>query len=88
MITIYYHPQDPRISSWKERLDKMFMKYQLIEQEEATIIPLLLDGERQLEGVDAIEDYLNDLEEFVRAWYEDRCDRHDYDPDAPINSKS
>lgn len=81
MITIYYQPDSKEISSWKERLNQVFLKYELVKKDTA-VIPKLVDGEKQIEGSPAIEAYLNGLEQFVKGWYDDRCDRHDFDPDS------
>ncbi|GAA4307956.1 hypothetical protein GCM10023149_01660 [Mucilaginibacter gynuensis] len=80
MITIYFPADSKEISGWKDRLDNIFLKYQLIEEPDITQ-PRLTDDEKQAEGVAAIEAYMESMEQLVQGWYEDRCDRYDFDPD-------
>ncbi len=82
MITIYYPEGSHLISTWQERLNQLSFKYALIPQEAATE-PRLIDGEEQAEGIPAIEAHLASLEQFVKDWYDSRCDRYDFEPDAP-----
>jgi len=81
MITLHYPGGSTAVEKWKERLDQLFMHYELIEQG-ADTLPLLVDGELRTEGTDAIELYLDKLAQFVAGWYEDRCDRYDFDADS------
>ena len=80
MITVYYSSADTSISNWSARLDELFMPYELTEQS-ADRAPRLVDGEVQAEGAAAIEQHLDKLAQFVAGWYEDRCDRYDYNAD-------
>lgn len=82
MITIYYPPDNHLIRTWQDRLNQLSFKYKLIQADTATI-PRLVDGEEQAEGIPAIEAHLESLEQFVKDWYDSRCDRYDFDPDAP-----
>lgn len=86
MITIYYPRNSRNIDTWKENLDRIFMNYELKEGDDDTV-PKLTDGGQQFEGIPNIESYLESLERFVAGWYEDRCDRYEFDPDAPITIK-
>lgn len=81
MITIFYPQNGPDITGWKELLDRAFLKYEFIKQDNATP-HRLVDGEKEVEGVPAIEAYLENQEQFVKDWYEDRCDKYEFDPDA------
>ncbi|QMU26681.1 hypothetical protein [Adhaeribacter radiodurans] len=82
MITIYYPPDNHLIPTWQARLEKLAFKYELIPQDTVTE-PRLADGEEQAEGIPAIEAHLESLEQFKKDWYDSRCDRYDFDPDAP-----
>ena len=82
MVTIYYPEDSHLINAWQDRLDKLPLKYELIPQDTATE-PRLEDGGEQAEGIPAIEAHLESLEQFVKDWYDSRCDRYDFDPDAP-----
>ena len=82
MITIYYHQEDVEVKTWTERLDKLFFKYILVQQNESGL-PVLVDDEQELKGIKAIENHLDDLEKFVQGWYEDRCDRYEFLDEKP-----
>jgi len=81
MITIYYPSNDFDITGWQERLDRASLKYEFIIEDNATVARLV-DGENKAEGIPAIETYLESQEQFVQDWYEDRCDKYEFDPDA------
>jgi len=83
MITIYYNPQTQNISGWRELLDRISLKYEVFDVDKATQ-PRLIDGDKEAIGTAAIDEYLENLEKFVNGWYEDRCDKYDFDPDSPI----
>jgi len=82
MITIYYPPNSHLISTWQDRLNQLAFKYELIQDDAATE-PRLQDGEEHTEGIPAIEAHLESLEQFKKDWYDSRCDRYDFEPDAP-----
>ncbi|PSR55104.1 hypothetical protein AHMF7605_17135 [Adhaeribacter arboris] len=82
MITIYYPSNSHLINTWQERLNQLAFKYALI-QEDAATEPRLIDGDEQAEGIPAIEAHLESLEQFKKDWYDSRCDRYDFEPDAP-----
>jgi hypothetical protein len=84
MITINYPPDNKsNISSWQTRLDTLFVKY-TFKEDGRLKEPLLVDGAQQAQGLNAIDAYLDDLERLVDGWYEDRCDKHEFDPDSRI----
>ncbi|MCQ6957042.1 hypothetical protein [Mucilaginibacter aquariorum] len=80
MLTIYHHQDDKDVRAWKDRLDQLFVKYEFIEQENNEI-PKLQDSDKQVNGKEAIDTYLDGLEQFVKGWYEDRCDKYDFEPE-------
>ena len=81
MITIFYPRNGPDITAWQERLDRASLKYEFII-EDNTSVARLVDGQKEAEGIPAIEENLANQEQFVQDWYEDRCDKYEFDPDA------
>jgi hypothetical protein len=82
MIIINYPPVNKgNVSGWQARLDLLFVKYSFSADDTLTE-PLLIDGVWQVQGISAIATYLDDLERLVAGWYEDRCDKHEFDPDS------
>ena len=82
MIKIFHPRNGFDIKSWQERLDQVFLKYEFILEDRLNV-PRLVDGEIVAEGLPAMESYLESQEQFLTQWYEDRCDKYEYDPDAP-----
>lgn len=78
MITLFYEHANKDISTWTDRLDQLFLKYNLVEEPEAKF-PRLIDNNKIAEGKTAIDDYIDGLEQFVKGWYEDRCDKYEFD---------
>ena len=76
MIQIFHHHNDKSISNWKERLDQLFLRYEIIE-DFSEPLPRLVDDKERVEGDAAIDAYIDGLEQFVKGWYEDRCDKYD-----------
>ena len=56
------------------------MKYNLVEEPEAEYARLV-DDKKIAEGKTAIDAYIDGLEQFVKSWYEDRCDKYEFDTD-------
>jgi len=81
MIRLFYPPETGELSYWKTRLEQLALPYQLAELERGNE-PRLIDGEKEFTGAPAISTYLEELQQFVNGWYEDRCDRYEFDPDA------
>lgn len=81
MIKIYYSPGTTDVSAWKEKLEQIFADHEFIEQPNA-IIPRLADDQKEITGVADIDAYLTTQLEFQESWYEDRCDKYEFDPDA------
>jgi len=81
MITISYPRNGLDVSAWTERLDRTSLRYEFI-MDEHTTVPRLVDSGKEAVGIPAIEAYLEGLEQFVKDWYDDRCDKYDFDPDA------
>ncbi len=81
MIKIFYPETGHDITGWKERLDRTPLKYEFIITDNSETARLV-DGEKEVTGIPAIEAYLESQEQFVNDWYEDRCDKYEFDPDA------
>ena len=77
MITLYYSPITKEITNWQDRLERMAIQHELVMQQELSQ-PQLQDGEDHVEGTAAIDMYLEKLEDFVKSWYEDRCDKYEF----------
>jgi len=80
MITIFYEHANKDIGTWTDRLDQLFLKYNLVEEPEAEFARLV-DDKKIAEGKTAIDAYIDGLEQFVKSWYEDRCDKYEFDTD-------
>jgi len=80
MITIFYEHGNKDVSTWTDRLNQLFLKYNLVEEPEAEYARLV-DDKKIAEGKTAIDSYIDGLEQFVKSWYEDRCDKYEFDTD-------
>ena len=78
MITIFYEHANKDVSIWTERLDQLFLKYNMVEDSNL-LLPRLVDDKKIAEGKAAIDAYIDGLEQFVKGWYEDRCDKYEFD---------
>ena len=78
MITIFHQHADKDIGVWTERLDQLFLKYNIVEDPHVGL-PRLVDDKKIAEGKAAIDAYIDGLEQFVKGWYEDRCDKYEFD---------
>jgi len=81
MITLYLPSSNNSYDVLKERLDALPVKHEVVKTDSGDE-PRLADKNQEIAGRASIEDYLSELEEFAEAWYEDRCDKYDFDPDA------
>jgi hypothetical protein len=76
MLIIKSAPGTAELSNWKERLENVFLKFEIVE--DATFKePCFVDGGEEIQGLAAIEKYLDEQAEFVKGWYEDRCDNYE-----------
>ena len=80
MITIFYEHGNKDVGIWTDRLDSLFLKYSTVEEAGAEF-PRLVDGKKIAQGKRAIDEYIDGLEYFVKGWYEDRCDKYEFDTD-------
>ena len=60
-------------SHLKERLNSLLIPSE-IKINPSVTIPLLKDGDKNIEGFSEIETYLDELERFTKNWYACRCD--------------
>lgn len=81
MITIFYPQNSVDITGWKERLERALLTYE-VTMLDSSSMPKLVDGEKEAEGVTAIEAYIDSQQQFVNGWYEDRCDVYEFNTDA------
>lgn len=82
MIIIKYNTtHQPRVANWQTRLDAIFAKYQFILDETLSDAELT-EGAKKAIGPNAIDAYLDEQESLVAGWYEDRCDKYEFDADA------
>jgi len=81
MITLYLPSSNNSYDALKVRLEALPVKQEVVETESGAE-PRLVDKNQEIAGRTSIEGYLSELEEFAKAWYEDRCDKYDLDPDA------
>lgn len=77
MVKLYYPPSSQKINTWQDRLARMAMRHELIQRDELPQ-PYLRYGEEIVQGTDAIDTYLDELEELVKTWYECRCDKYEF----------
>ncbi|RFZ85299.1 hypothetical protein DYU05_06800 [Mucilaginibacter terrenus] len=77
MITIYHQSNDNDIVAWKDRLEQLIVKHEFVVQDQIDV-STLVDDEEIVKGKQAIENYLEGLEQFVNGWYEDHCDMYNF----------
>ncbi len=75
MLLLQYPENTPEVTLWENRLATMALKYAFV------LNPKLLEPQIQydadfVQGTNAIDAYLDELEKFVKSWYEDRCDKY------------
>lgn len=80
MITIFYEHGNKDINGWSDRLNPLFLKYTMVEDSDS-VLPRLVDDKKTAEGKKAIDEYIDGLEKFVNGWFEDRCDKYEFDPE-------
>lgn len=81
MINIKYPSKyQQQASDWQARLDTLFAKY-TFTQDDSLGEPLLMEGAKQASGVGEINNYVDELARLVAGWYEDRCDKYEFESD-------
>lgn len=77
MVKLYHPPASEKINTWRDRLERMAIRHELIRQDDLSR-PHLQHGEEIVQGADAIDTYLDELEALVKTWYECRCDKYEF----------
>lgn len=72
MITIHYQTTDQRLSRIEEKLKSLALAYKT-QQDAEVQEPTLKDGLETVKGDEAIETYLEQLEEELGQWYYCAC---------------
>ncbi len=72
MLTLKYAKEDRAIASIKEQFQRLVLAYR-VEEIETLEKPELADGEKVVQGIPAIQDYLSDLEGELHSWYYCNC---------------
>lgn len=68
MIIIKYHQSDEAAITIKNRLQEMTLAFQEEKMEQKKVLELA-DGTKTFTGIEAITQYLDDLERELPAWY-------------------
>tara|TARA_R110000751_G_scaffold250808_1_gene350330 strand:- start:11 stop:241 length:231 start_codon:yes stop_codon:yes gene_type:complete len=63
--------QDYRVL--EDRVKSLLIPSEICRDNSVTV-PQVLDNTKLISGVDAINNYLDDLESFTKQWYACRCD--------------
>ncbi len=77
MIVLEYNRHLKEADHWKERLEKMTVGFQLLKTSRA--VPLLTEGRNKVEGITAINQFLDQYEKDMAEWNQDRCDMWFFD---------
>ncbi len=68
MIIITYPYSNQVVDNWKNELEALVTSHQLIE--DASIdVPVLTDSSETVKGEIAINEYIDSLSEFKKAWF-------------------
>ncbi len=79
-MIILYHPKGmAEANDWKEQLEQMTVPHLMIQSERE--VPYLTEGKTQVNGVDAINQFLKEYKAFMASWNQDRCDMWFLDED-------
>ncbi len=83
MITLYRTKNCPQCSRIQEALEDMAVAHgvkivdtpdDVPEDTSHNTLPVLVDGDTVIEGMEAVSDHLEDVEEFKRQWYKFQSD--------------
>ena len=72
MIILQHTSKQPEAAEWQEKLKTLTVAHKVVVKED--IAPVIHEGEKRFEGVEAINTFLNDYEAFMKSWNQDRCD--------------
>jgi hypothetical protein len=68
MITIRYPHSNSNIDNWRNQLEALVTSHELIE-DTSIEIPILKDNSETVKGEKAIDEYIDSLLEFKKAWF-------------------
>lgn len=83
MITLYRTRNCPRCSRIQEALEDMAFAHRVTivdgpgdvpEDLSANTLPVLVDGDDVVQGIEAVSEHLRELEDFKRRWYKFQSD--------------
>lgn len=79
-MIVLYHPKDLReATDWKSQLEQMTVAHLMVESAETT--PYLREGKKEVKGIAAINQFLEEYKAFMATWNQDRCDMWFFDED-------
>lgn len=79
-MIIIHHPKGlTEATGWKEQLEQMTVPHLMIESSQE--IPYLTEGDNEVTGTSAINQFLEEYKAFMAAWNQDRCDMWFLDED-------
>ena len=79
MLKIHHPPSmKEKANRWKNFLDDLVVVNKIMVDEGSTN-PLLTFGSDRVQGEENIDNYLNQLQDFVEQWRECRCDKYDFE---------
>ena len=72
MIYLRFPENNKKIESWRERLESFIIDY---ESEESPSLdqPMIVEGQEEYAGEEAIEKFLKELEDEINDWRTPRC---------------
>lgn len=77
MIILSCPANTDALARWKSRLEAMSVPHLIIAS--SSHIAFIQEGDNKFEGVEAINSFLHQYEEDVKAWNQDRCDMWFFD---------
>ena len=72
MLTITYPTRTPKVDDWQDLLELIVVQHEL-KEDAALDAPLLRDDKGEVQGEQAITDYLIQLEDEVNQWRSPQC---------------
>ncbi|RDC63793.1 hypothetical protein [Adhaeribacter pallidiroseus] len=77
MLLLQYPVNTPEVTMWENRLATMVITYALVLNPELQEPQIQYDADF-VRGTNEINSYLDTLEDFLKSWYEDRCDKYEF----------
>lgn len=79
MLIIQYPPSmKEKANRWKTLLSDLVVVNKIMVDEGLTS-PLLTFSSDRVQGEENVDNYLNELQDFVAQWRECRCDKYDFE---------